>query len=67
MDIIKLIPETGLNPRHFSSARDFISILELKLFHLILQKEGIEKATKFKIGKINGLEIEKLWETAKGL
>jgi hypothetical protein len=67
MDIIKLIPETGLNPRHFSSAKDFISILELKLFHLILQKEGIEKATKFKIGKTNGLEIEKLWETAKGL
>jgi hypothetical protein len=67
MDIIKLIPETGLNPRHFSSSKDFLSILELKLFHLILQKEGEEKAIRFKIGKTNGLEIEKLWETAKGL
>ena len=67
MDILKLIPETGLNPRHLSSAKDYISILELKLFHLIIQKEGIEKATRFRIGKSIGLEIEKLWEKAKGI
>jgi len=67
MDILKLIPETGLNPRHFSSAKDYISILELKIFQLIIQKEGVEKATKFKIGKSKGLEIEKLWKNARGL
>ena len=67
MDILKLIPETGLNPRHFSSAKDYISILELKIFQLIIQKEGVEKATKFKIGKSHGLEIEKLWKNARGL
>ncbi len=67
MDVLKLIPETGLNPRHFSSAKDYISILELKLFQLIIQKEGIEKATRFRIGKSKGLEIEKIWKEARGV
>ena len=67
MDILELIPETGLNPRHFSSANDFISILELKLFQLIIQKEGVEKATQFKIEKTNCAEIENIWKNARGL
>ena len=67
MDILELIPETGLNPRLFSSAKDFISILELKLFQLMIQKEGVEKATQFKIERANCLEIENIWKTARGL
>ena len=67
MDILELIPETGLNPRHFSSAKDYISILELKLFQLMIQKEGVEKATQFKIERANCLEIENIWKTARGL
>ncbi len=67
MDVLKIIPETGLNPRHFSSAKEYNSILELKLFQLIIQKEGIEKATRFRIGEYKCLEIEKLWNAARGV